>query len=496
MARSTTPPTDLPPTDLPAVGPADQAVAGRPPRAPLGPAQPSAASTSPVPPLLLLATLSTLVVVVVANNSMGALAQPDIQLQFGVGPADVGWVVFGFSAAFSVATAVWGALGRRFGIGRGLAVGIALLSAASVGAALAPDLATLVGARVLQGAGAGAIPTLGTALVASRFSGPRRAGALGVIVGSVGVGQAIGPVLGGVLIDALGWSAVVGFSAIAAPALLVVLRAHPAAGERNARVDLIGAVLVGVAALSAVLLLNRFPVTGLTPLTALALVVLPAALALLAWHIVGRGGTFLPREIVLDSTYRRLVTLGAVGMSAFLGALVIVPIAVSAAQGRTGLELGLLLVPMALTTAIVSPNNGRITRRLGHGVVVRLSLVMLVGGTVLLALLGAAAAPLTIAVAMVPLGVGFSLLNAPLLDELMQRFGGPLAPIAVGSYNLVYFFGGAMGAAFSSALLQRDIHLPLLSDIVGNGYETALVLLAVVPALAVLVLGRGARIER
>jgi MFS family permease len=452
---------------------------------------------SRVPGPLLLASLAALVVVVVANNSMGALAQPDIQRDFGIGPADVGWVVFGFSAAFAVATAIWGALGRRYGIGRGLAAGIAVLSVASVAAAMAPDLPTLVGARVIQGIGAGAIPTLGTALVGTRFSGPRRAGALGVIIGAVGAGQAVGPVLGGVLIDLFDWHAVVGFSMVAAPALLIVLLAHPHPGERDARLDPLGALLVGIAALAAVLLLNRLPVLGVAPLTVGALVVLGLALAGVLWHTIGRGGRFLPREVLLNPIYRRLVLLGAVGMSAFLGTLVIVPVAVADAQGRTGLELGLLLVPMALTTAVLSPNNGRVTRRIGSRAVVVLALSMLSLGPCGLAILGAGAPPPAIAAAMIPLAIGFSLLNAPLLDELMRRFEGGLAPIAVGSYNLIYFFGGSMGAALSSALVQRDLHLPLLSDLVGSGYETALVLLAAAPATTVLaVLGRAARMSR
>jgi MFS transporter, DHA2 family, metal-tetracycline-proton antiporter len=464
--------------------------AAQPPVVPGAAAAPTP-SRREVPPNLLLATLAALVVVVVANNSMGALAQPEIQRDFDVGPADVGWVVFGFAASFAVATAVWGALGRRFGVGRSLAAGIGLLSTASIGAALAPDLASLIGARVVQGAGAGAIPTLGTALVGSRFEGPRRAGALGIIVGSVGLGQAVGPILGGALIDGLGWHAVVGFSAIGAPSLLLVLRAQPQAGEADARLDLVGAALVGAAALSAVLLLNRVPVVGLAPITLASVAVMVGALLALGWHVVRRDGRFLPREIVLDATYRRLVALGAIGMSAFLGALVIMPIAVSQAQGRSGLELGLLLVPMALTTALLSPNNGRITRRFGRQAVVRFSLAMLVLGPLLLAALGASAAPELIAAAMVPLGIGFSLLNAPLLDQLMHRFQGPLAPIAVGSYNLLYFLGGSLGAALSTALVQRDIHLPLLSDAVGAGYPSALVLLAALPAATAVLAGRS-----
>jgi MFS family permease len=443
--------------------------------------------------MLLLATLSALVATVVANNSMGALAQPDIQREFAIGPADVGWVVFGFGASFAVTTPVWGAIGRRFGVGRSLAAAIGLLSAASVAAAVSPDLNTLVGARVLQGAAAGAIPTLGTALIASRFAGPRRAGALGVWIASVGLGQAIGPLLGGALVDLLGWHAVVGFSALAAPALIVVLLAQPAGGDRSARVDLVGTILVGAAVLATVFLLNRTPVAGFNELSLAALALGIVALALLAWHVVRRNGRLLPREVVLDPTYRRLAALGAIGMSAFLGTLVIVPIAVSMAQGRTGLDLGLLLVPMALTTALLSPNNGRITRRFGRRTTVRFALSMLATGPLALALLGASAPAELLAAALVPAGIGFSLLNPPLVDELMARFEGPLVPVAVGSYNLLFFLGGSLGAALSTALVQRDISLPLISDIVGSGFSTALVLMAIAPIVGALLAGRAER---
>ena len=440
---------------------------------------------------MLLGTLAALVVVVVANNSMGALAQPDIQRDFGIGPADVGWVVFGFSAAFAVATIVWGAIGRRFGVGRSLAIAIGLLSTASLVAALAPDLPTLVGARVLQGAAAGAIPTLGTSLIGARFSGARRAGALGVWIGSVGLGQAIGPLLGGALIDVFDWHAVVGFSVLAAPSLLIVARGHRVPGDAQARVDVVGAVLIAGAVLSTVFLLNRVPVVGLALPSLGALALLAITLAALGWHIVRRNGRLLPREVILDPTYRRLAALGGIGMSSFLGTLVIMPIAVSLAQGRTGLDLGLLLVPMALTTALVSPNNGRVTRRFGRRTTVRFALAMLALGALSLALLGASAQGDLIALGMVPLGVGFSLLNPPLVDELMARFEGPLVPVAVGSYNLFFFLGGSIGASLMTALVQRDLHLPLLSDTLGSGYPTVLLLLALVPALAALLAGRG-----
>jgi MFS transporter, DHA2 family, metal-tetracycline-proton antiporter len=449
-----------------------------------------------VPPGLVLGTLAALVIIVVANNSMGSLAQPDIAAAFVVGPADVGWVVFGYSVSFAVSTALWGALGRRYGVGRALAVAIVILALASLAASAAPNLALLIAGRVLQGFGSGAIPTLGNALIGRHYSGPARTAALGVIVGSVGTGLAVGPLLGGLLLDLAGWRAVVGLGVLTAPTALLILRADRQSGDAGGRIDLLGAVLVGGAALSAVFLLNRLPVLGLTPLTIGALALLALALPAAGWHSLVRGGTFMPREVIANPSYRRLVVLGAVGMSAFLGSLVIVPIAVERAQGLAGLELGLVILPMALTSALLSPNNGRVTARLGHLRTARLSLALLAVGPLLLALIGAEAPPLVLAAALVPLGAGFALLNAPLIDQLMTVFEGPLVPVAVGSYNLLFFLGGSFGAALSTALLQTQVSLPFLPlGAAEPGFVTAALLLALLPGTAALLLRRSATIE-
>jgi MFS transporter, DHA2 family, metal-tetracycline-proton antiporter len=454
------------------------------------------AAAAHAPRGLVLGTLASLIIIVVANNSMGALAQPDIAAAFAVGPADVGWVVFGYSVSFAVSTAAWGTLGRRFGIGRALAVGVVILAIASLAAALAPSLPLLVAARVVGGFGSGAIPTLGNALIGQNFSGPGRAAALGVMVGSVGTGLAIGPILGGVLLELAGWRAVVGLALLTLPTVLLILRADRGQGEQSARLDFVGAVLVGGAAIAAVFVLNRLPVVGLTPLSLGALIAFALLLPAAGWHSLRRGGAFMPRAVIGQPDYRRLVTLGAVGMCAFLGSLVIVPIAVERAQGLAGLELGFVLLPMALTSAVLSPNNGRVTARLGHTATARLSLTLLAVGPIALGLLGAAAPPVAISAALVPMGAGFALLNAPLIDQLMTAFEGPLAPVAVGSYNLLFFLGGSLGAALSTAILQARVELPGMAPTAEPGFVTATLLLAALPAAAALLLGRRLRGRR
>ncbi len=175
---------------------------------------------------LLVGALAWLVMVAVANTGATAVAQPALRTAFGVGPADVGWVVFGYTAAFAISTAWYGSLAARFGAGRTIAAGASVLGLGALTASLAGAFPVVVAARVAQGLGAGAIPTLAFAIASERFDGATRDRAIGYIVAGVGAGQALGPLLGGALIDSVSWRGAVAVGALALPATLVVARLH------------------------------------------------------------------------------------------------------------------------------------------------------------------------------------------------------------------------------------------------------------------------------
>ena len=439
----------------------------------------------------LLAVLATLVAITVATNTTASLAQPLIGETFAVGPADTAWVVFGYTATFAIGTAVWGGIATRLGLVRALVVGVAILGIGSLLAAIAPSLELLVGSRLLQGLGSGAIPTLATALIAGRFDGADRARALGVVIAAVGGGQALGPLVGGVLIEFVGWRAAVSIGVVSIPAVAVLARSQvgriSSAGEVRP-IDWVGALLVSVVALGLTLVLNRGPLLGLTVATVVPLLAaLSAAMAL--WT---RGATrpdaFVPRDILRHPIFQRVVPLGAVGLSAFVGTIVLIPILGSRVYGLEGLTLGLLLLPLALSATVVSPNNARVQAWIGTPATTRSALALLGIGSLVI---GLGAVPIGV-VALVPglvvLGTGFGLLNPPLLARLTHGISGPRQPVAVGLYNLTFFLGGAVGAALSSAIVQGEIDLPGLGGALP-GFTTAHLLLAIGP-LAAAVLAR------
>jgi DHA2 family metal-tetracycline-proton antiporter-like MFS transporter len=427
--------------------------------------------------------LGLLVVVSVANNNSASLAQPSIAADLGGGPGDVGWVVFGYSAAFAVATALWGGLSRRLGLGPSLAAGVVLLSLGGLLAVMAPSLPALVGARMVQGLGSGALPTLSVALLARRFSGPERAAAFGVTVAGVAVGLAIGPIIGGLALELGGWRAAVGFGMLALPAA-PFLYPLERTGDPTRRIDAVGALLTALAVLGGIFLVNRLPILGVVPLTAAMAGALALVVLLLARHVHGHPDGFLPRRVLRSAAWRRSSLLGAVGMSAFLGSFVLIPVAASSLYGLTGIGLAAILLPVALVTAVASLRNARFTARLGRRRTTALSLIMLSLGPALIALVGSGAPGPVLAACVLPLGVGFGLLSPPLLADVTAEFSEADQPIAVGTFNVVFFFGGAVGAAISTAIVQQGYALDIFAAWPLPAYTTAELLLCVAPLVA------------
>ena len=444
----------------------------------------------------LLAVLATLVAITVATNTTASLAQPQIGTAFDAGPADTAWVVFGYSATFALGTALWGGIASRTGILPALVAGVTLLGIGSAAAAIAPSLELVIGSRLVQGLGSGAIPTLATALIAGRFDGADRARALGVIIAAVGGGQALGPLLGGVLLEYGGWRPAVSIGIVALPAVAVLARSQrgrtTAVGHR--RIDWPGAALVALMALSLTFLLNRGPL-GLNPVVAGSAVVAVLAAAAVLRRASAHADAFIPADVLGNPVFRSVVPLGAVGLSAYLGTIVLVPILGSRAYGLEGIALGLLLLPMAIAAAVSSPNNARVQARLGPENTTRLALALLGGAPILIGMGAVPGGPVLLGIGMAALGTGFGILNAPLLARLTHAIPGDRQPVAVGVYNLCFFLGGAVGASISSAIVQAGIDLPGLSATGVPGFTTALLVIAVGPLVAAGFVGRARQAE-
>src|SRR5919199_1339457 len=199
---------------------------------------------------LLLAILISAVFVSVLNQSMVNVAVPNIQDQFRASEGQVGWVITGYLLVYAVGIPLYGRVSDIFSLRWTFVLGLLTFAVGSLFCALAPSLLLLVLGRIVQAAGGAAIPALASASVAKVLPPGDRGTALGWVFSSVGVGAAVGPVLGGVVESLFSWHVLfygtLTLSLVLAPIALRVLPDTEPAAERS--FDLIGGVLLGLTA--------------------------------------------------------------------------------------------------------------------------------------------------------------------------------------------------------------------------------------------------------
>jgi MFS family permease len=401
-----------------------------------------------------------------------AIALPALASDLGLSTGGSAWVISLYALMLAVATAVYGRVADLAGIRLPLAVGVGLMTCGAVLGATAPTYEVLLSARLMQGAGAAAVPVLGMAIVSARYEGAVRAAALGRVAGVAAAVSCLGPLVGGLVTQLLGWRAAV---AVPVLGLLVVpFLWRPAATQGSgARLDVVGAVLVALTAAGLVLLVQS-PASGAVVATVGGLLLVLGVPAVTA-SVRRRPEGFLPVEVVTNGTVLRSALASAAVPAAWFALLIAVP-AVLVGQGWTPLEVGLALVPSAATGLLAPRVAGPLLARIGA----RRSLA--VSGTLAalalaVAALGAATGSAPVLVAAVVGVTGAFGLGQP---ALMEAVGSAVAPevrgVALGLATLVFLVGGGIGSAVVGGL----------GEVVG--IPRSLLLLGLLPLAGVLAL--------
>src|SRR5215204_1310983 len=162
-------------------------------------------STSRTRPGWTLAIVSIALFMTALDNLVVGVALPSIRADLGGSIESLEWTVNGYTLAFAVLLLTGAALGDRFGRRRMFVIGIGIFTVASAAAALAPSTGALIAARALQGLGAAIVAPLTLTLLSEAFPTERRGIALGIWSGVSGLGVALGPVVGGAVIDGISW---------------------------------------------------------------------------------------------------------------------------------------------------------------------------------------------------------------------------------------------------------------------------------------------------
>ncbi|WP_170169688.1 MFS transporter [Nocardioides aurantiacus] len=406
------------------------------------------------------------------GSSSAAIALPTVAADLDVSTGVSAWAISLYALMLAVATAVYGRVSDLVGVRLPLLVGVTLMTAGALAGALSPDFGVLLAARVLQGAGAAAVPTLGVALVSARFSGSARGFALGRVAGIAAAVSCLGPLAGGVVEGLLGWRAVIALPVLGALLLPLLWRSVPTDGS-GARLDLVGAVLVAATAAGVVLLVQS-PSTGPVVAAVGAALAVLGAPAVAMW-VRRRPHGFLPASVIRNATVVRSALAAGAVPAAWFALLIAVP-AVLVADGWEPWQVGVALLPSAVTGLAAPRLAGPILARVGAGPALALA-----AGVTTVALLVSAlgarqtSAPLLVT-AVVVVTFAFGLGQPALMEAVGDAVADDVRGVALGIATLFFLVGGGIGSAVVGGLGD-----PL-------GVDGALLLLTVLPVLGLLLL--------
>lgn len=441
---------------------------------------------------LLLAVLVSAVFVAVLNTSMVNVSVPSIREEFGASEGQVGWVITGYLLVYAVGIPLYGRVSDLFSLKRTFAFGLVVFAVGSLFCALAPNLLFLVFGRVVQAAGGAAVPALASATVAKVLAPGERGAALGLIFSSVGVGAAVGPVLGGVADSVAGWQSLfygtLLLTLILIPFALYELPHTEPSDDRS--FDLPGGILLGLAAGLFLFGITQGQVAGFGAVTSWGSFV-GAALAAVAF---ARRITTAPHPFVSPSLFKNTgfvaaVIVGFFSMLANVSCLVFVPLLISTVNQLSSGAAALALTPGAVALAILSPFAGRLSDRVGVKPPVFAGLLVMLISVLFLSTFGAGAPPIVVAVGMLGLGTGFAFANSPATNAAAAALGREEVGVGLGIYQALFFLGGGTGPAVIGAFLaaRREAGTEALNPLYAldaASFSDAFLMIAVALVLA------------
>jgi EmrB/QacA subfamily drug resistance transporter len=389
----------------------------------------------------LMITLDALVVTTALNT---------IRTSLGASVEALEWTVNAYTLSFAVLMMTGAALGERLGRRRIFIAGLSLFTTATAACARASDIAWLIAARAVQGAGGAMITPLAMSLVSSAFPPQQRAKAMGIFTGVMGLGILGGPVVGGAISQALSWEWIFWLNVPIGLILIPLIRIRIEESERQpARLDLGGVVLVTAAALGLVWGLVRGNTSGWASAEVVSSLIGGVVLtaAFVAWEQRFRA-PMLPMGLFRDRTFRASNASGFFLFASNFSSLFLLAQYFQTALGYSPLDAGLRMLPWTATVFAVAPAAGSMVARVGARRLMVGGMLMQAGGMGAIALLVSSGAPYPALIApLVIAGSGISTAMPASQNAVVSAVPPDAIGKASGAYNTLRQLGGVFGVA-------------------------------------------------
>ena len=413
------------------------------------------------------------VFMVTLDNLVVTNALPSIRADLGASISQLGWFVNAYTLTFAALLLTGASLGARFGRRRIFALGLAIFTAGSLGAALATSSGLLIGARSVQGLGAALVMPLSLTLLSAAFPADRRGLAIGIWSGLSGLAVALGPVVGGAVVDGLSWQWIfflnVPIGIVLAPfAYRVLDESHGPDGVLDVR----GLVLASAGLFALVWGIVRGNDQGwLSPeilgVLGLAVVLLGA---FVAWERRAPA-PMLPLRLFRSRAFSATNGVSLIMNFGIFGSIFLLAQFLQTVQGYSAFEAGVRTLPWTLMPMFVAPLAGLYSDRIG-------SRPLMVAGLALqataLGWLASVASPTvaysSLVIPFVLAGTGMALVFAPVSNMILSSVTRSDEGKASGANNAIREIGGTLGVAVLASVFSRQG-----STLTGQGFVDGLV---------------------
>ena len=313
------------------------------------------------------------------DNLVVTSALPVINTDLGATIEELQWVVNAYSLSFATLMLMAVALGDRFGRRSVFLAGIAVFTAASALCAMSVEPWMLIAARALQGVGAAALMPLSLTLLVGSVADRFRPAAIGIWGGIAGLGVALGPLIGGAVVEGWNWEAIfwlnVPLGLLSIPLALIAL---PNSFGARLRADLLGLLLAGGGVLGIVYGIVRGNEAGWTSTEVLTALIGGGALLLaFVWWEGRASAPLLPLRLFSDRSFTVANLVGITFSFGIFGSIFILIQFLQIVQGHSPLEAGVMTMPWTLAPMIVAPLTGMLSPRTGTRLPIVLGLALL-----------------------------------------------------------------------------------------------------------------------
>jgi EmrB/QacA subfamily drug resistance transporter len=419
---------------------------------------------SPRRKAVILASCCLSLLIVSMDATIVNVAIPAVRAELHASGAQMQWVIDIYTLVLASLLMLSGATGDRFGRRRVFQIGLTVFALGSLLCSLAPSIQMLIAARFVQGIGGSMLNPVAMSIITQVFVGRvERARAIGVWGAVVGISMALGPMVGGFLIDWIGWRSVFWIN-LPICALAIVLTAMFVPESKSAtmrNIDPIGQALAVLFLFGVVFALIEGPAMGWTNVRTVGVFGLAAAaFVLFLGYEARRRDPFIDLRFFRSIPFASATLVAVCAFAAYGAFLFMMSLYLQGERGYSAVHTGFIYLPIAIGGLVFSPLSGRLVGRFGSRPSLVVAGVMLTAALVMLTQLTAVTPVWQLLVIFAVFGIGFAMVNAPITTAAVSGMPRDRAGAASAVASTSRQVGMSIGVALCGSLAGAALAAP------------------------------------